>query len=46
MFKFRGSLGCDRMVVGFITTYVISAYPNNIVSLNPAQTRHTRYNLM
>ena len=34
----------DRMVVGFITTYEISAI--YVVSLNPIQARYTRYNIM
>ena len=32
--------GRDRMVAGLTTTYAI------IVSLNPAQARYTRYNIM
>ena len=36
--------GRDHIVVGFITTCAISAY--NVVSLNPAQARCTRYNIM
>ena len=31
----RGSHGRDRMVVGFITTYAISAITFNVVSSNP-----------
>ena len=31
----RGSHGHDRMVVGFITTYAISAITFNVVSSNP-----------
>ena len=38
--------GPDRMVVGSITTYVISAYTTNTMSLNPARARRTRYNIM
>jgi hypothetical protein len=30
-----GHRGPDRMVVGFITTYTISTYITNVVSLNP-----------
>jgi hypothetical protein len=33
----RGRRGYDRMVVGFTTTYAISA--SNVVSSNPAQAR-------
>jgi hypothetical protein len=33
--------GRDRLVVGFITTYVISAITTNVVSSNPAQARCT-----
>ena len=36
----KGCRGCDRMVVEFITTNVISAYRCS----NPAQARCTRYN--
>jgi hypothetical protein len=36
----------DRMVVGFTTTYEISAYHHwRVVSLNPIQVRCTRYNI-
>ena len=42
----RGHRGRDRMIVGFITTYPISAYHNKVVILNPAQVRCTRYNIM
>ena len=35
--------GRDRMVVGFTTTYVITA---NVVYSNPAQARCTRYNIV
>ena len=31
----RGHRGRDRMVVGFSTTYAISAYHTEVVSLNP-----------
>ena len=41
----RGRRGCDRMVVGFIATYAISA-TINVVSSNPPQARCTRYNNM
>jgi hypothetical protein len=44
-----GSRGRDRMVVGLPTTYAISAYQaiaTNVVSLNPAQVRCTRYNFV
>ena len=34
----------DRMVVGYITTYAISAYHHK--RLNPAQVRCTRYNII
>ena len=34
--KKKGCPGRDHMVVGFTTTYAISANPPNIVSLNPA----------
>jgi len=40
-----GHRGRDCMVVGFITTYAISAY-YHVVSSNPAQARSTRYNIM
>ena len=30
----RGCRGCDRMVVGFTTTYVISAITTDVVSSN------------
>ena len=32
--KIRGRPGRDRMVVGFTTTYAISAYPTDVVSSN------------
>ena len=38
--------GPDRMVVGSITTYAISAYTTNTMSLNPARARCTRYNIV
>jgi len=43
--------GRDRMVVGLITTYVISGrlivpITTNVVGLNPAQARCARYNIM
>ena len=39
--------GRDRMVVGFETTYAISAYHHYyVVSSNPAQTRCTQFNIM
>ena len=39
--------GRDRMVVGFITNYVIIApITTNFNSSNPAQARSTRYNIM
>jgi len=42
-----GRRGRDRMVVGYITTYVISAYHHyNVVSSNPDQAKCTRYNIM
>jgi hypothetical protein len=35
------------MVVEFTTTYAISAYNHySVVSSNPTQARHTRYNIM
>jgi len=42
----KGHRGRDRMVVGFITTYAISAITTNVVSSKPAQARCTRYNIM
>jgi len=36
--------GRDRMIVGFTTTYAISA--SEVVSSNPAQGRCTRYSIM
>ena len=30
----RGRRDLDRIVVGFTTTYAISAYPNNVVNLH------------
>jgi hypothetical protein len=38
-----GSHGRDRMIVGFIATYAISA---NVVSSNPAQVRCMQYNII
>jgi len=38
--------GCDRMVVGFITTHTIVPITTEVVSLNPAQARCTQYNIM
>jgi len=39
--------GCDRMVVGFITTYIQSVpITINVVTLNPAQARCTPYNII
>ena len=38
--------GHDHMVVGFKTTYAISTYHQNVVSLNPTQVRCTWYNIM
>ena len=40
--------GRDRVVVGFIITYAISAYHHgtNIVNSNTVQTRFTQYNIM
>ena len=32
---YRGRRGPDRMVVGFTTTYAISAYLTKVVSFNP-----------
>jgi len=32
--KKGGCRGCDHMVVGFTTTYAISAYHTDVVSLN------------
>ena len=42
----RGCRGRDRMVVGFRTTYAISAITSKVVSLNPAQARFIQYNIM
>jgi len=37
----------DRMVVGFITTYMQSVpITTNVVSSNPTQAKCTRYNIM
>ena len=36
----------DRMVVGFITTYVAMPITTNVVSSNPAPARCTRYNII
>ena len=44
--QIRGICSLDRMVVGFITTYAISAYHPSVVSLNPTQARCTQYNIM
>jgi len=41
---FIGYYGHDRMVVGFVTTYVISTH--HVVSSNPTQARCTWYNIM
>jgi len=38
--------GRDRMVVGFPTTYAISAITTNVVSSNPTQVGCTRCNIM
>jgi hypothetical protein len=38
--------GRDRMTVGFTTTYVITAYHTNVVSLIPFMARCTRYKFM
>ena len=34
--KCSGRHGHDRLVVGYTTTYAISAYPTKVVSSNPA----------
>jgi hypothetical protein len=36
----------DRMVVGFVTAYEISAHHPNVVSSNSAQARSARYIFM
>ena len=41
--SFNFNHGHDRITVGFITTYAISA---NVKSSNPNTTRSTRYNIM
>ena len=44
----QGRCGCDRMVVGFTTTYMcMQSVPitTNVVSSNPAQARCTRYSI-
>jgi hypothetical protein len=41
----RGRSGRDHMVVGFTTTYAISAYDHSR-EVNPAQARCTRYNII
>jgi len=43
--EWKGRRGRDPMVVGFITTYAISAY-HHVVSLNPVQARFIQYNIM
>jgi len=46
-FLFMNRRGRDSMVVGFTTTFTISAYiSTNVVNSNPAQVRCTRYNIM
>jgi hypothetical protein len=42
----RGHRGRDYMVVGFTTTYAISAIATEVVRSNPAQARCTQYNIM
>jgi hypothetical protein len=43
----RNHRGRDRMVVGFTTTYAISAYHPKVVSSNPVRDKVcTRYNIM
>ena len=42
----RDHCGRDGMLIGFITTYAISAYHTDVVSSNPTQTRCTQYNIM
>ena len=39
-------MGHDRMIIGFTTTYAISAITTNVVNSNPAQARCTRCKIM
>ena len=41
-----GRHGCDRMVIGFLTTYQSVPITTNILTSNPAQTMCTQYNIM
>ena len=42
----RGRCGHDRLVIGFVTTYVISAYQHKRCEFEPVQARCTRCNIM
>ena len=46
MVSIENNRGCDSIVVGFTTTYTISALTTDVVSLISAQARCARYNIM